>query len=127
MYGIERPTIPLKPVQVTLPWKEYLHQPFLYEEVFEADVYLYKAINASLDATIASLGQQKVDQAVQRLQWAQQQVQANCAEQVVFPCSAEGQPQLTMDCLVSDVGCGSTCIDAVGKSLSNNPDSAQIN
>jgi hypothetical protein len=80
-----------------------------------------------LDATIASLGRDKVDLAVKRLQWAQQQVEKSCAEQVVFPCSADGRPQSTVDCLVADVGCGSTCLDTMGQSLSSNPDFAQIN
>jgi hypothetical protein len=119
-----------KPAQITLQWKEYFHQPFMFEEVFEPDVYLYKAVNESLDATIDNLGRDKVEQAVKRLQWAQREVaEAQCAQSAVFPCSADGQLQLqaTTDCFVSEVGCGSECLDSVGKGLSTNPSFLQLN
>lgn len=109
-----------------LPWKEFLHQPYLFEEVFEADVYVYQAMNKSLDATIDSLGRDRVDQAVKRLTWAQREMEGRCALDAVFPCSAEGRWQATTDCFVSDVGCGSTCIDDFGKSLSTSTEIFQI-
>jgi len=105
---------------VTLDWKKYLHRPFMYDEVFEADVLLYRAINASLDATIESLGRDKVQEAVRKLQRAQQKVDGQCASQAVFPCSAAGNLQETTDCFVNDVGCGSQCLDSLGKSLATN-------
>ena len=105
-----------------LPYKEFLHQPYLFEEVFEADVYLYKAINKSLDATIESLGRDKVDHAVKRLMWGQKQVEERCSKTVTFPCSGgEGPPIRSADCIIDDVGCGYRCLDSIGTAMAKDP------
>jgi Sulfotransferase family len=122
----ERKCAKLQPKRASLAFKEFLHQPYLFEEVFEADVYLYKAINASLDATIESLGHEKVDQAVKRLQWGQKQVNKRCSKTAIFPCSNEGPTTPSTDCLVDDVSCGYQCIDSIGKTLSKDPDFLQL-
>lgn len=107
--------IPLhKPKEVPLEFKELMHQPYMFEEVFEADAYLYRSINASLDATIESLGREKVDQAVKRLVWGQRQVDEQCSKSVIFPCSGgEGPPGKTDDCLSDGIGCGYKCLDSI--------------
>ena len=117
--------IPARP-EMDLKWKEYLYRPYLFEELFESDVYVYKAINASLDATIDQLGRSKVDRAARQLRWAQQQADQKCASAATFPCTAEGQKHPTTDCFVGDVGCGSECLDSVGKNLGSNPAFLQI-
>ncbi len=122
----DKTCVKLQRTEITLPWKEFLHRPYLFEEVFEADVYLYKAINASLDATIATLGHDEVDQAVQRLTWAQREVESRCTQDAAFPCTDDGQWQTTTDCFVLDVGCGSNCIHTFGMALSNSPDFVPI-
>lgn len=122
---VDKTCVQIQPQQITLKWKEYFHQPFMFEEIFEPDVFVYKGINASLDATIASLGRDRVDQTVKRLQWAQREVEARCTS-TVYPCSAEGKLQATTDCFVADVGCGSQCLDSVGKELSTNPTFLQL-
>ena len=119
----------LKPEEpsLMLPFKEFLHQPYLFEEVFEADVYLYKAINQSLDATIESLGRDKVDHAVKRLVWGQRQVEERCSKTVTFPCSGgEGPPIRSPDCIIDDVGCGYQCLDSIGKTMASDPDFLRI-
>jgi hypothetical protein len=118
--------VKLQPKQVSLPFKEFLYQPFMFEEVFEADVYLYKAINKSLDATIESLGQEQVDRAVKRLIWGQKRVEERCSKTTTFPCSEEGPPRHSTDCLLDDVGCGYQCIDSIGMTMAEDPDFLQI-
>jgi hypothetical protein len=80
------------------------------------DFLLYAAANRSLDLTIAALGndlvQRKVQEHVQRQQWAE----TTCTQQAMFPCSANGTRQIaasTKDCYHLDWGCGYPCVDRV--------------
>jgi hypothetical protein len=96
--------------------KEYVYSS-TFEAFTEADVMVYKAINASLDLTIQELGQKKVDAAVKQLQWAQGIVKERCSQSIKFPCSSNGEAQELNDCLIADVACGYQCLDQVGRDL----------
>lgn len=114
--------IKIQPTNVPLPFKEYIYQTYMFEDVFEADVYFYQAANSSLERTIDALGRDNVELAVKRLRWAQQRVQKQCAKEVKFPCTSDGHRQETSQCFFADVGCGYKCLDKVGQSLAENQD-----
>jgi hypothetical protein len=94
---------------------EYRHQ------LWNADVLLYHAANASLQMTIDSLGRERVQQMAQIIEALQQTAQERCLDEANFPCSPEGvyQPELAeTSCYVQDAGCGHDCVDRVLSSSS---------
>jgi len=123
----ETTCIQLQPKTIPLSMKEYLHQPYLFEEIFELDIYLYKAINQSLDATIEQIGRDQVDLAVKRLRWGQEKINKQqddtCWKTITFPCSQHGmKPIVSSDCITGEIGCGIQCIDEIGTLMTNDPD-----
>lgn len=113
---------PIPATKVYLDMKQWFYSEE-FEAFTEADVLVYRAVNRSLDLTIKSLGAEKVDRAVRQLQWANARAQELCTN-VRYPCSSDGQTQQENDCLLPDVGigCGYSCLDEVGASLSKNED-----
>jgi hypothetical protein len=103
---------------VTLEMKQWFHSEE-FEAFIQADVLLYKAVNASLDRTIDSLGRDRVNRAVQQLEWGLSQVKSACSN-VRFPCSVDGETQLSTDCYFADVGCGHECLDREGRNFQGN-------
>ena len=116
-WGKECRAIP-KP-EITLAMKEWFHSEE-FEAFIEADVIFYKAVNASLDKTIAELGRDLVEKTVKQIRWAQKVVEEKC-QNVRFPCSSEGELQKETDCLFSNIGCGYNCLDELGETLSQDP------
>jgi hypothetical protein len=80
------------------------------------DYLLYAAANASLDRTIQTLGQAKVQAVVEEIRFLQKLANDQCSATAIFPCSSEGQAQLQLaskSCYVQDAGCGHMCVDRV--------------
>jgi hypothetical protein len=93
--------------------QDYLQSEFVYKNL---DYLLYNAVNASLDKTISMLGTEKVDQTVRMLRLLREQVEAQCRDKAIFPCSANGTQQLehsSKNCYWYDSGCGYPCVDKV--------------
>jgi hypothetical protein len=101
--------------RLTLDMKKWFHSEE-FEAFVQADVLMYKAVNASLDNTIEALGSERVQQVAKQLEWALYKATEKC-NQVNFPCSVDGKLVTATDCYFSDVGCGHTCLDEVGESL----------
>lgn len=84
--------------------------------IWNSDVLLYHAVNASLQMTINFLGSEMVATMVETIEHLQQLAQEKCSEEAFFPCSANGtfQPELAQkSCYVQDAGCGHECVDRV--------------
>jgi hypothetical protein len=111
--------------KVTPEMKEWFYSED-FDVFLQADVLVYKAANASLDRTIDSLGRDRVDKALKRLQWAQRLAQETCGAVTKFPCTAEGAREPVTDCLQQDVACGYKCLDRVGAALAKNADFQQL-
>lgn len=80
------------------------------------DALLHAAANASLDRTLQQIGYNVVERQLQELTRLRALVQASCASETFFPCSAEGKLQVEASqksCFVRDFGCGYECIDRV--------------
>lgn len=89
---------------------EYRHS------LWNADVLLYHAANASLEMTIDSLGRDRVQNMAQTIERLQNIAQEKCLDEAKFPCSPDGvyQPKLAeQSCYVQDAGCGHECVDRV--------------
>lgn len=79
------------------------------------DHFLYEIANQSLTQTIA-YHQKEFDERYAEYQDYQQQIEAKCSNQDVFPCSFNGTSQLTVsseNCYLRDFGCGYPCIDRI--------------
>ena len=111
---------PIPKPEISLEMKEWFYSEE-FEAFIEADVMFYKAVNASLDRTIAELGRDLVEKTVKQVQWAQKLVQKEC-QNTRFPCSSEGEVQKKTDCLFNDIGCGYKCLDEVGEKISHDPE-----
>lgn len=91
----------------------YIHTDFL---VGNYDYGLYAIVNASLDRTIAILGQARVDRTRQELRLLQALVESKCQDDAIFPCSSNGTLQherSAKNCYWFDSGCGFACVDRV--------------
>ena len=78
------------------------------------DYLLYDIANRSLDKTIDALGRDVVDNEAQIQRYLQRMAEENCRSKTVFPCSANGQPQIRAamaSCYAEDAGCGHDCVD----------------
>lgn len=107
----------LKP-EIPLELKEWFHSED-FEALVEADVMFYKAVNASLDKTIAELGRDLVDKTVKQIQQAQKLAEKEC-QHVRFPCAPNGEVQNETDCLFGNIGCGYKCLDELDDKLLSN-------
>lgn len=84
--------------------------------LWNADVLLYHAANASLQMTIDALGRDRVQHMAETIKRLQQRAQDLCLGEAFFPCSANGTFQLELaeqSCYVQDAGCGHECVDRV--------------
>jgi hypothetical protein len=84
--------------------------------LWNADILLYHAVNASLDMTIDQLGRERVDQMVETLRELQQVATEQCLAEADFPCNKYGvfQPDRAEEsCYIQDAGCGYKCVDRV--------------
>jgi hypothetical protein len=97
--------------------KHYFQHSEEWHNFTVGDNLLYRAVNASLDATIVSLGKGAFEKSLKQYRWALQQVDMACRANVTFPCSPSGVRQFTNDCMVWDSGCGIECIDHVSSKL----------
>jgi len=104
---------PIPKSKITFEMKEWFYSEE-FEALIEADVMFYKAVNASLDKTIAELGRDLVERTVRELRLAQKQVEEKC-QSIKFPCSSDGKIQKETDCLFSNsnIGCGYKCLDTL--------------
>eukprot|EP00980_Cylindrotheca_fusiformis_P010628 scaffold2366_cov115-Cylindrotheca_fusiformis.AAC.2 len=117
--------VKIQPTKITQPMKEYVYTSS-FEAFVEGDVFVYQAINRSLDMTIEQLGKAKVESTVRRLQWAQRFAEERCSKVVKFPCSDDGSIVEPNDCLAADIACGYQCLDDVGHELASNAEFLQV-
>ena len=79
------------------------------------DNLLYRAVNASLDRTIESLGLKEFNANLETYRRALKKADILCRQNVTFPCSSGGKVNVENDCLVWDSACGMDCLDRVAK------------
>jgi len=82
------------------------------------DYLLHEAANQSLDLTIAAVGRERFEVALERFRELRRLEQEQCAASVAFPCSNDGKPQIDLaaqNCYLRDFdfGCGYPCIDSM--------------
>ena len=65
--------------------------------------------------TINRLGREKFERLLSKYKAALAEAQRRCGERTQFPCTKDGEhvPPPETDCLWSDAGCGSDCLDEV--------------
>lgn len=84
-----------------------------WKENNKADYMLYKAVNASMDQTIDSIGRDTFQRALHRFQEARALANHYC--QSMSPCVAQGvyRPpgEVDAECYARDWGCGYKCLD----------------
>lgn len=88
--------------------------------MWNADILLYHAAQASLQMTIDFLGRDMVAKMVETIEKLQTLAEETCRKEAFFPCSANGtfQPELAkQSCYVQDSGCGHACVDRVLSSI----------
>ena len=78
-----------------------------------ADEILWRAANASLDRTIASIGHDTFAASLQEFRRLKEQVLQVCGSRLGFGCSDQGEPLADEQCYLRDFGCGYSCIDSV--------------
>ena len=86
------------------------------------DLILHAAVEKSLDLTIEYLEKAKFDEALERFQNLQSEINEICIRETIFPCSSDGREQLELsseNCYFQDSGCGYTCIDNLLASKKN--------
>ena len=88
----------------------FVSSPEWYAQNYQ-DYVLYQAANRSLDMTIANLGQERFQKALQTFQTMMKQAHEACEGEVVTPCSADGVPNNETNCYYRDWGCGYPCLD----------------
>ena len=104
------------PKYVSGGMKEYFASPS-WEKLALADTLLHRAANRSLDLTIAQLGKERFQMALDRFRHAQRIVKERCLPIVQFPCTSGGEPVAQPNCFWGDTGCGVNCIDEVADYL----------
>lgn len=108
-----------KAIRENLP--EYV-QDYLKSDIWQkrisGDRLLFAAANLSLDATIANIGFEKFQKALDTYKEILNYAQKVCDSQAIWPCSDEGVFQIDYheDCEAGDQGCGVTCFDELVKS-----------
>eukprot|EP00977_Amphora_coffeiformis_P008953 scaffold2029_cov181-Amphora_coffeaeformis.AAC.2 len=90
--------------------EEFLDTDFMENNY---DFILHQFANASLDATIDSLGREQVQGEVERHRHLKKQALRYCRNKIVSPCSEDGiwQPEHVDNCFENDIGCGYRCIN----------------
>lgn len=97
---------------VTSPIVEaYLSSSEFYAANYQ-DILLYKAANASLDLTIASLGPSRFQKALFKYQEMMKEAK-ECESEAIFQCDSSGvhHPEGETNCYKMDWGCGYPCLD----------------
>ena len=97
--------------------REYFASSPEWRQQTAGDRLLHQAANASLDATIQTLGQQRVQQQLQLYRKAMRMVQTECATETVFPCSDDGMLRKDHGCLLLHAGCGTPCLDRIAPTI----------
>ena len=105
------------PSFVSTSIKEYFLESEEWYNFTVGDNLVYRAANASLDATIASMDRAEFEKNLRIYRWALQQVEQSCRSNTTFPCSPSGKRNFNNDCMVWDSGCAMECIDVVAKGL----------
>jgi len=90
--------------------EEYLDTDFTEDNY---DFVLHAFANASLDATIDSLGRERVQREVRRHLHLKDLAMRHCRSKILPPCSEGGkwQPEHVGNCFENDIGCGYRCIN----------------
>lgn len=101
----------ITPSFVSESMKEYFETSEEWYNFSVGDDLLYRAANASLDRTIASLDKMSYASKLQKFRWAINKAEEVCRNQVTFPCSSNGNYNEVNDCLMWDSGCGMDCLD----------------
>jgi hypothetical protein len=101
------------------PGMEQYFQSWEWYNIIKFDLALYEAVNKSLDITIDHLGRNVFNENLRKFQYANRIAEERCRNITIFPCDSNGnyhRPNET-DCLWSDSGCGTTCLDDVATEL----------
>jgi Galactose-3-O-sulfotransferase len=108
----------ITPSSIT-PAMRYFFRSNQWKKLIKYDQELYNAVNTSLDMTIDFLGRTKFMQQLARFRFALRTVESQCRNTTIFPCDAMGKSHndSETDCLWSDSGCGTKCIDNVSTQL----------
>ena len=106
------------PSFVSTGMKEYFSSKEWRERI-RYDVFLYEAVNRSLDLTIDQLGRERFHAQLHIFQTAQQAAHERCLPHTKFPCDESGQfhDKNSTDCIWNDSGCGTTCLDKLATEL----------
>lgn len=90
--------------------QEYLDRKFRKRNY---DFVLYDYANRSLDATIESLGRERVQREVEKYRGLKERALRYCKDKIRLPCSDEGewQADYVESCFEDDIGCGYQCIN----------------
>jgi Sulfotransferase family len=106
----------IQPSHLSAGMKAFFDHP-RWMEVVKWDNLLYKAVNRSLDLTIAKLGSSRFQENLSRFRRVLQVASNRCFPREVFPCTSTGQKNRNKSCLWKDSGCGSDCLDEVATEL----------
>jgi hypothetical protein len=102
--------------------QEYLRSPEWRERVY-LDQLIYQSAVSSLDATIASIGVDRVQERLQAFRAAQAVAAQACPPAAYQPCYPngtavqQGNEKGSGFCYDGDIGCGHTCLDQVANRL----------
>ena len=107
----------ITPTFVSTSMQEFFESSQEWWDFSAGDDLLYRAVNASLDRTIATIDYSTFSKNVKRLRWALRKANEACRHKVVFPCSENGQFVPENDCLIWDSACGMDCLDEVAREL----------
>jgi hypothetical protein len=105
------------PSFVSESMKDYFQHSDEWYKFTVGDNLLYRAVNASLDKTIESLGVESFQKQLQTYRWALQKADETCRSNVTFPCSTGGNLHVTNDCMIWDSACGMECLDRMAEDL----------
>jgi hypothetical protein len=97
-------------LKVTPAVQEYIDTDFV---TGNADYVLNAFANRALDATIDTLGRELVGKEIQKHRRLKELVAEHCRDEVIFPCSDDGEWQsgYATNCYENDIGCGYPCIN----------------
>lgn len=108
----------LIPTSIVSPGMKEYFQSDVWRQKIQYDLTFYIAVNKSLDLTIDYLGREEFEDNFAKYKRAQAEASKRCLPTTIFPCDESGfhGPNVT-DCLWSDSGCGTTCLDEVARDL----------
>jgi len=107
----------ITPSFVSSSMQEFFERSEEWWNFSSGDDLLYRAVNASLDRTIATFDSTEFSTNLRQLRWALKKADEACRRRVVFPCSENGTYVPENDCLIWDSGCGMDCLDEVAMEL----------